>query len=87
MAMRKQAALDVLRAAAALSLVADQLDDLDLAARGRAWTPEEAALARELRARLAEARRHHDDAHRRLRAISAFRSRAALGQVGRRGGR
>lgn len=85
--MRKQAALDVLTAAAAHSLLTDQLDDLAAVRRERVWTPEESAREQELRARLDDARRRHDAAHRRLRAISAFRPRAALAHVGRPGTR
>ena len=81
--MRKQAALDVLTAAAAHSLLTDQLEDLDAVRRERAWTPEEAEREDELRTRLDDARHRHDDAHRRLRTISAFRPRAALAHVGR----
>ena len=81
--MRKKAAADVLAAAAAHSLLTDQLHDLDALRRERAWTAEENAREAELRLRLDEARRRHDAAHRRLRAISAFGARAALSQLGR----
>jgi hypothetical protein len=81
-AMRRQAAAEVLAAAAAHSLLTDQLHDLEARRRDN-WSPEESAQHRELRTRIDEARRHHDDAHRRLRAISAFRPYAALTQVGR----
>ena len=83
LAMRKKAAADVLAAAAAHSLLTDQLHDLDALRRERAWTDEESARQSELRLRLDEARRRHDGAHRRLRAISAFRPRAALTHLGR----
>jgi len=82
-AMRKKAAAEVLAAAAAHSLLTDQLHDLDTLRRDRAWTAEEDAHHAELRLRLNEARRRHDGAQRRLRAISAFRPRAALTQLGR----
>ena len=81
--MRKKAAGDVLAAAAAHSLLTDQLHDLDALRRERAWTAEENARHAELRLRLDEARQRHDAAHRRLRAISAFRPRAALSHLGR----
>ena len=80
--MRKKAAADVLAAAAAHSLLTDQLHDLDALRRERAWTDEENARHSELRVRLDEARQRHDGAHRRLRAITAFRPRAALSQLG-----
>jgi hypothetical protein len=82
-AMRRQAALEVLNAAAAHSLLTDQLDELQAVRRERAFTPEESAREVELQARLADARRRHDEAHRRLRAISAFRSQAARAFAGR----
>jgi hypothetical protein len=82
-AMRKKAAGDALAAAAAHSLLTDQLHDLDALRRERAWTAEENARYAELRLRLDEARQRHDAAHRRLRAISAFRPRAALSHLGR----
>jgi hypothetical protein len=82
-AMRKKAASEVLAAAAAHSLLTDELHDLDALRRERAWTAEEATRHGELRLRLEEARRRHDDAHRRLRAISAFRPRAALTHLDR----
>ena len=81
--MRKKAAADVLAAAAAHSLLTDQLHDLEALRRERAWTAEEIAREAELRLRLDEARQRHDAAHRRLRAISAFGSRVALSQLGR----
>ena len=81
--MRKKAAGDVLAAAAAHSLLTDQLHDLEAQRREGAWTAEEGALHGELRLRLDEARRRHDAAHRRLRAISAFRPRAALTHLDR----
>jgi hypothetical protein len=83
-AMRRQAASDVLSAAAAHSLLSDQLHDLE-STRREHWSPEETAQHSELRARIDEARRHHDEAHRRLRAMSAFRPRA-LTHVGHRAG-
>jgi hypothetical protein len=82
-AMRKKAAADVLAAAASHSLLTDQLHDLEALRRERPWTAEEAALDVELRLRLDEARQRHDAAHRRLRAISAFRPRAALSHLDR----
>ena len=81
-AKRRQAASDVLAAAAAHSLLTDQLHDLESRRREQPWTQEEAAQHGELRTRIDKARRQHDDAHRRLRAISAFGPRAALTQVG-----
>ena len=81
--MRKKAAAEVLAAAAAHSLLTDQLHDLDALRRERAWTAEEIERHAELRLRLDEARQRHDGAHRRLRAISAFRPRAAFTQLGR----
>jgi hypothetical protein len=80
-ALRRQAASDVLAAAAAHSLLTDQRHDLESRRREHGWTPEETARHRELRMRIDEARRQHDEAHRRLRAISAFRSGAARAQV------
>jgi hypothetical protein len=80
-AMRRQAASDVLAAAAAHSLLTDQLHDLESRRREPGWTPEETARHRELRMRIDEARRQHDEAHRRIRAISAFRPHAARAQV------
>jgi hypothetical protein len=82
-AMRKKAAAEVLAAAAAHSLLTDQLHELDALRRERPWTPEENAHHSELRMRLEEARQRHDGAHRRLRAISAFRPRAGLTHLGR----
>jgi hypothetical protein len=82
-AMRRQAASEVLAAAAAHSLLTDQLHDLESRRRDH-WSPEDTAEHRELRERIDEARHHHDEAHRRLRAISAFRPRAALTQAGHR---
>ena len=60
--LRRRAASEVLAAAAAHSLLTDELHDLEALRRERPWTPDEEALHRELRSRLEDARRRHDDA-------------------------
>lgn len=72
---RHRLAREVLAAAAAHSVVTDQLLDLDSTARQRPLDDDEQERQRELRMAKQAARRRHDEARRRLRLLSRGLSR------------